>query len=132
MAKAADIASALRKLADSLDTIPEQELPTPRIHFCCTYQNDPKTPFKALASVMPHPLKKEYDEAEHGDLNLRFSSDAMYINAYVSRAKVCRLVEPAKPARYECDPLLSADDEAELDALYQQPDATQAAEGGAV
>lgn len=107
MPKASEVASELRKLADSLDREPDAETGRAWLDFFC-HAN--KSQFLTHAKTLPRPCEKIYDRSE---LKLRYESDALRVDVHVERDTVCRLVEPAREAVYECEPLLS---EAEEDA----------------
>ena len=100
----------MRKLADALDVQPEQEAARPSVYFSCKYKDDGKELFLGLAKLLPRPLKKS-DGFDHSEMDLTYSSDALRIHASIERSKVCRLIEPAREAKFECEPLLSAEEE---------------------
>lgn len=114
------VAAELRKLADALDTTPETVI---RNTFC-SLSLGTKESFLAVARVLPKPFWKCPEEYEYVidnrprmDGKLVYAADwpAVHIQASVPRNSVCTLVEPAKPAVYKCDPILSAIEEAELE-----------------
>jgi hypothetical protein len=113
MPKASEVAIELRKLADGLDTLGDTNVTDPWISFYHT-SSDAKDMFLALAKAFPRPFTKEYEEGDNGDLVLKYKTPAAFIKASIRRTNVCRVVEPAKPAVYECEPLLSAEDHAAL------------------
>jgi hypothetical protein len=110
------LANELAKLAEHLKQQPDLDIGT--MHLFNGYGPSAEQ-FKALAKVFPRPLKKEIrtlagqqeivlrNETIHG-LNISFS---------VAQSKVCRMVVPARAAVYDCEPLLSPEEEAELEAL---------------
>ena len=109
-ASASAIASELRKLADSLDKHPEALLPAPNIYFSCSYQGETsKELFLNVARCLPRPLVKEYKTDE---VWIKYNPGIIHVSVYVQREHVCTLIEPAKPAVYRCEPLLS-DEEAD-------------------
>ena len=111
---ASAVASELRKLADALDVSPETEVVSPNIYFSCSYLGSKsKEVFLSLARLLPHPLKKE---AKKDEMWIGYESDSLRVQAYIERSIICELVEPAKPAVYRCEPLLSDDEEAALEA----------------
>jgi hypothetical protein len=106
------IASDLRKFADTLDKQPEQKLITPRLSF---YHHGGKDLFIALSKVFPSPLKK--GEGYRGDeITLTHQTEALTVYASIEKSSVCVLVEEAKPAKYSCVPILSLDEEEEIEA----------------
>ena len=110
MPKASEVAAELRKLADGLDEQPDAPITKPYIYF--THLGDgEKSAFIALARSFPRPFEKVY---KNDDLRLEYVNRAMDLTARINRDAVCRIVEPAKPAKYECEPLLSAEEENDL------------------
>lgn len=117
MPKAHDVAEELRKLADGLDKEPEAKITDASVYFSHWMSDEKrKMMFLTLARLLPRPLQKQYpkEDAQGGDLELIYKSAAMRINASIPRSVVCHIVEPAKPAVYKCEPLLSEEDEKEL------------------
>ena len=113
MAKASEVAIELRKLADALDREPDADIERPYILFA-HYGESMKEQFRTLARLLPRPIEKLWEETPTGYLNLNHETPAAYIKAYIQRSVVCTLVEPAKPAVYNCEPLLSIEEEAAL------------------
>lgn len=109
--KAGEVAQELRKLADALDKEPEILIPQAFMFLSCRYESNGREMFLNLARLMPRPLVKKQDGA---DLELTYRGDALSVKAYVEQSKVCTLKEPARPAVYECEPLLSQEEEATL------------------
>lgn len=114
MPKAADVAKELRRVAEALEREPEAEIRRATVCFFC----DSKEQFKSTARVLPKPLAKKYDDDPHypsiNRVHLKYENDAIDLDCSVYRSLVCRLVEHAKAAVYECEPLLS---EEELEAV---------------
>lgn len=109
MPKAKEVAAELRKLAEGLESDPEAEVSQPWITFW-----PGKEAFLSLARLLPRPISKKYDA---NDVTLAYGSPSgtpIYVRAVAGRTLVCRLVEPAKPAVYECEPLLSEAEEAQI------------------
>src|ERR1035437_9597301 len=113
MTTAGAVASELRRVADALDRSPKTEVAQANIYFSHNFMPNAKNKFLALAKMLPRPLTKNYTgEDGKGDLELKYKSPAMTINCYIPRTAVCELVEPAKPAVYKCESLLSDEEEA--------------------
>lgn len=108
MPKASEVAAELRKLASSLDSFPDAEIPRGWCDFFC---HADKESFLTLALNMPRPFEKIY---EAGDLRVRYNNPALRVDLHVRRDTVCRLVKPAQEAVYECEPLLSDAEEAQI------------------
>ena len=110
MITARAVADELRKLADNLDQNPELEVQSPNMYFSCSYLGEKsKQIFLNVVKNLPRPLQKEYKANE---VWVKYSTDAINVSAYINRNKVCRIVEPAKAAVYDCEPLLSETEEA--------------------
>lgn len=117
MPLAHEVALELRKLAASLMQEAEQELTQVDVCFCCKYNGEKGKPmFLALARILPHPLKKGPQEYDETGLQITYESEPIKIRATIERSAVCKLIEPARkiPAVYECEPLLSAEEEDSL------------------
>jgi hypothetical protein len=112
MPKASEIATELRRIADVLDKQPETEAIKPNLHFYHGYDST-KAQFLNLAAIFPRPYKKG-DGWDHKQITLTHETAAVNITASIERDKVCMLKEPARPAVYDCEPLLSQEEEATL------------------
>ena len=113
MPKANEVATELRKLADALDKSPEAEIAQLFATFYC-YS---KEQFLNTASVFPRPFDKPKDEYDFILQNPNGTSpnSPIWLRATVDRSRVCELIEPAKPAVYRCDPILSEAEESMLE-----------------
>lgn len=106
---AGKVAAELRKLADALDANPEAIVEQPYVSFYC----DSKNAFASTVKLLPRPLTKritDKDDPAWARIRVEYKSDAIDVDASVSQHLTCALVEPAKPAVYRCDPLLSLDE----------------------
>jgi hypothetical protein len=110
MPKAHEVATELRKLADSLDANPEVSLKLPWVMFYC----DTKEQFLNAASILPRPLAKTESDANssYNRIRIEYNTPAIEVSASVYKSLTYELVEPAKPAVFRCDPILSALEEA--------------------
>ena len=111
--KAIDAVENLKKLADLLE-----KHPGANIHMAsATVWFAEKNSFLSVARDFPRPFRKGYTGGSFPDLDLDYGTlnEDGEITLRIPQAGICRLVEPAKPARYECDPILSADEEAQLE-----------------
>lgn len=115
--KAIDVANELKKLIAGLETNPDVDVPAALVYFNCG-----KEEFRALARILPHPLVKgvDFEGERYADKTLTYKGAAMRIKASIPMSKVCRLVSPAIPAKYECEPILSPEEDAELEAEVTQ------------
>jgi hypothetical protein len=113
MPKASEVANELRKLADGLDALGNAPVTEPWVSFYHT-SFDTKEMFLDVARALPRPYSKEYEEGPNEDLVIKYKNPAIVIKASIRRANVCRVIEPAKPAVYDCDALLSPEDHAAL------------------
>jgi hypothetical protein len=111
--KAGDLAIELRKFADRLESQPDAMIDNPSMYFIF-YS---KEPFLAFAKLMPRPLKKSVRtwESSAPDLRLTYDSPLLTIVAKIPQSLTCTLVKPAQEAVYECDPILSEAEDAELE-----------------
>lgn len=109
MPKANEVATELRKLADALSVQPETEIDKPRVIF--SYYE--KEPFIAAVRLLPHPLTKkiDYPDEKFASMVVTYNTDAICISASAPRSKTCEIIEPAKPAVYDCPSLLSEEEE---------------------
>jgi hypothetical protein len=115
MAKGIELANELRKLADAVEGL--EEVQRPNIYFCYLYgQDERKQEFINFAKVLPKPFEKQFSDSE---LNLIYDSNAIWVKAYIERNKVCKIVTPAIPAVYDCEPLLTAE---EIDSFESPED----------
>ena len=106
---AGQVATELRKIADALDKQPETPVVRGLLYFCCSYKGDAgKKAFISLAKLLPHPLAKQPDNDNYW---LKGVNDALTTDLYISRSQICTLIEPAKPAVYDCPSILSQEEE---------------------
>ncbi len=118
--KAEDVARELRVLADALAKEPGLQLEQP---FISIYP-DTREEFLGLVKVFPRPFYKRPDDNTYIISNvpiganglLKYSAVATDLSVRIERKKICRLVKPAEPAVYDCAPLFSEEEEAELNA----------------
>jgi hypothetical protein len=106
---AAETATELRRIADALDKHPELSIePYLSIHA----ESDDKETFLSLAKIMPRPMEKgiDFPDSTYEDFKLEHK----FWRIKIPRSAMCVLVEPARPARYECPSILSAEEEAAL------------------
>lgn len=106
---AGKVAIELRKLADLLDSHPDVEVTKPWLNF---YGYDKGT-FASIVKLLPRPLAKSvdtYTDEKLRRIRVAYKTDAIEIDASVPQHLTCELVEPAKPAVYRCDPILSLEE----------------------
>ena len=110
--KASELATKLRTLADGLDKAPDAEI-SPYVSI--TPRNNDKQTFLELAKVLPRPLTKKirHEGTSYEDFTLE--GDGFLLS--IPRSALCVIVEPARPARYECPSILSEAEEAALGAF---------------
>ena len=114
MTTAGAVAIELRRVADALDKEPETPFEQPMVSFYCNdylAADKGKTAFLNVVRLLPKPLTKKPSDTV---MELEYKTDAILLRAQIDRSAVCTLVEPAKPAVYRCEPLLSQDEEAAL------------------
>jgi hypothetical protein len=116
MTTAHDIAIELRKMADSLDKEPEAALT--KAYVWMNFSLD-KAGFINAARLLPRPAKKRFDEEGRtiDRIHLEYDTPHLEVSASMYRDQFCKILVPAKviPAIYECEPLLSAEEEASLE-----------------
>lgn len=105
--QASEVAAELRRIADALDKEPAALIYRPILAFYCRE----KEHFINLARLLPKPLKKVWREHT---VELHADSSNLILSADIPRNLVCELIEPAKPAVYRCEPLLSPEEEEAL------------------
>lgn len=112
---AGQLATELRNLADALDKQPDTPVVGGSLYFSCNYRGDTgKKAFISLAKLLPHPLAKKPDDCNYC---LKGGNDALTTELYIERSQICTLIEPAKPAVYDCPSILSEEEEDALGAL---------------
>jgi hypothetical protein len=105
------LAANYRKLADWLDSKPEFE-PRDEVAELTQFYFSHKEEFLSFVRAVRNGVKRF---TEH---DVRFTADTpdgMTVWAEVDRNSVCRIVTPAQPAVYDCEPLLSQDEMAEIE-----------------
>lgn len=114
MPKASEIAAEFRKFAALLDRTPDAI--TPRAF--CLFAADTKEEFLGIGRALLRPLKKEVagENSAHPTICLTYISPAAQFYTRVAQSLTCELIEPAKPAIYRCDPILSDNEFAEVEA----------------
>ena len=115
MVTAAMVAMELRKLAETLELEPLAEIKQAYVSF----YHDCKQPFLNTVRLMPHPLTKRVDDSSptYPRLKVDYQTDAIHIATSVPQSVTCTLIEPAKPAVYDCPSLLSIEEESALGAF---------------
>jgi hypothetical protein len=109
--KASVVAQELRRIAEGLEREPDTMMEQPMVSFYC----DAAAAFKACARLLK-PWKKDPTERQ---FRLENRADGGWLRAIIDRSKVCELVEPAKPAVYRCDPLLSEEEFASVEEIEE-------------
>ena len=115
--KAHELAAELVKLAEHLTTQPDMEIGR---HYLTNASYDTTgEEFKNIAKVMPKPLSKDVSTYSVGSEDLILTSPDCYVAPFslhfrVERNKVCKVITPAVPAVYECEPLLTPEEESAL------------------
>lgn len=109
---ASAIASELRKLADALDKGGETPIPKANLwwHF------NSKEELVSLVKLLPKPLTKRIDppSCAYPYLIIEREHPLVEVDVRGPQYKTCTLIEPARPAKYRCDPILAELEEDEL------------------
>lgn len=117
MPLAHEVATELRKLADALDKSPDADIAKPYMFFSHSGTGDRgKDQFLTLAKLMPRPIKKS-DGYRHDEVVLDHDGPSLDIRASILKSATCKLIRPARPAEYECAPILSQLEESTLEVL---------------
>ena len=113
MPNANEVAQELRRVADALDKEPEAEVAKPSLYFSCSGYKDV---FLRTAALLPRPLREVIEDTgqSHDYLRLVYDSPRLHLQATAYRSEVCVLKTPARPAEYDCLPLLSEMEKASL------------------
>lgn len=108
-------AEALRMVADALDKAPETLIKKPNLWWMFHEAGD-KEIFKHIARILPRPLKKSDTSSysSNPDVIVAYNSEAIDIDIRIPKSLTCKIVKPAQPAEYECEPLLSEEEESTL------------------
>jgi hypothetical protein len=103
MPLARDIAAELRRVADALDLNPDAQTDQPHLSFSYLFEGD-KEKFLNTARILPRPIAKHYpkDEAKFSRVSVTHETPALKVSTSIYREAVCVLIEPAKPAKYDC------------------------------
>lgn len=105
------MAAELRKVADALDKEPEAEMCDPLLSFAPAN----KTTLVNLAKLLPRPIEKSYqDFCGTPTIQLDYKADALRVWVKADRDIACRIIRHAIPAQYDCEPLLSTEEDEAL------------------
>lgn len=113
MPLAKEVAAELRKLADRLDTHAERYIPQIFVYM----PSDSKESFLTIAKSLPRPAKKAVTGSSNPEISVNYDNNIMKAWTTIAQSLTCELIEPAKPAVYRCDPILSAEEDAELESV---------------
>lgn len=109
MTTAGAVAVELRRIADVFEKDPAAEVNKPTLDFY-HYGSGDKDRFLSLARIFPRPFEKG-DGFSHDQYTLKHDAYGLKVYASIDRRHICKLVTPAQPATFECDPLLSEAEE---------------------
>ncbi len=109
------IAADLRKLADALEQATDKMVMSPKLSFGAGSNREN---FLGAVAVMPHPFDKLIPATsnDYDIVRLEHKMDSLTVETWAFRSTACRIVAPAQPAVYDCEPLLSAVEEETLSA----------------
>lgn len=98
------VAAQLRMLADALDKEPDAIIRPAWVSFHCNTKEE----FLNVARLLPRPLQKSIDSPgrNFARYQLEYLSPTMDVHCSVPQSTTCKLIRPAQPAVYDCDPLL--------------------------
>ena len=103
------VAQELRRIADALDKEPTLEI-APYLSISAKF--DDVEGFRKLAKIMPRPMTKKI--AFEGETYEDFVLESEFWNIKIPRKTICKIIQPARPAIYDCPPVLSEEEEAEM------------------
>lgn len=111
--KAIDAVKNLRALADLLEKHGDADI----WMTSATVWVEEKSAFLELAKDMPRPFRKEYEDGSYGYLKLLHGglNKGTDIDVRIRRSNICALIEPARPAKYDCPSIFSPEEEAQLE-----------------
>lgn len=107
---ASAIASELRNVADALEKGGDTKIPKANLW----WYFDTKEELTALVRLLPHPLTKRIDNPPYPRLIVERKHPLVDVDVRGPQSVTCTLVEPARPAKYRCDPILSEIEEREV------------------
>lgn len=109
---ASAIASELRNLADALEKGGDTKIPKANLW----WYFDTKEELAAIVRLLPHPLTKRINnpQSHYPRLVVERKHHLVDVDVRGPQSVTCTLVEPARPAKYRCDPILSEIEEREL------------------
>jgi hypothetical protein len=113
---AGSVAIELRRIADALDKEPDATVEPPMVTFYCNNYLLPdkgKAVFLKTIHLLPKPLSKRPND---NAMELEFRTASIWLGVSIDRSVVCEIVEPAKPAVYRCEPILSLEEENGLES----------------
>ncbi len=103
-----EVAATLRKLADAYDV--DAPLLAPSLNVFCSSKNEVIALIKAIGGKFDKDMGR--DDDQYASIKYK-SLTVPGFTIWIDRSKVCRLVR--RPIEWDCDPLLSPDDEAEIE-----------------
>ena len=103
------VAQELRRIADALDKEPTLEIAP---HLSIGARFDDVEGFRKLAKIMPRPMSKRI--GCEGTTYEDFVLESEFWNIRIPRKTICKIIQPAQPAIYDCPPVLSEEEEAEM------------------
>ena len=98
------LADTLEKMAEYYRGLGDTQVNVLSIY---VYQHD-KASFVECVRTMPRPLSKEHKNDEY---HVYYKAPGVVMDVYAPRSSVCTVLVPASEAVYECESLLSADEE---------------------
>jgi hypothetical protein len=111
-----EIACELRQIADHYEGLADVELIRPRLEFNCLSSGKDK--FIIAAKNVPRPSAKDY--GKEGDpyafIRVNHAGNHIDVQAFAMRSDICKIIKPAQPAEYDCEPILSIEEQAEIEA----------------
>lgn len=105
-----EIAANLRKLADAYDV--DAYLMPPSLNVFCSAKDEVVGLIKAIGGKFDKDMGRDDDQYA----SIKYMSVTIPgLTIWIDRSKVCKLVH--RPIEWDCEPLLSPEDEAEIKAV---------------
>lgn len=105
-----EIAANLRKLADAYDV--DGYLQPPSLNVFCSAKDDVVNLIKAIGGKFDKDMGRDDDQYA----SIKYKSLTIPgFTIWIDRSKACKLVR--RPIEWDCEPLLSPEDEAEIEVV---------------
>lgn len=108
-----EISTSLAEMAKVYDT--GEDLPIPQLNVFCSAKDEVVALIRAIGGRFDKDMGREDDREDDPYAYMKYSSQRIPgLTIWIDRSKVCKLIR--RPVEWECEPLLSPEDEAEIEA----------------